>query len=133
MSLSYGLRTHPADRPVWGARFIWPADLVHDRQDVDGNVDALIEWLNGGALEAARDVARSKAASYQLRPTEDREVTLYEDESGIVKANPQASHGYLYVAAWLKGDDEPWTCPQCRFANEGHSILCHGCGWDSAR
>jgi hypothetical protein len=29
-------------------------------------------------------------------------VTLYEDERGIVRANPQGSHGYLYVAAWLK-------------------------------
>jgi hypothetical protein len=50
----------------------------------------------------ARRQADRMADCYELRPSEDREVTLYEDETGVVKANPQGSHGYLYVAAWLK-------------------------------
>lgn len=104
--LAFGLRHHPEDlTAVWGARLIWPNDLVHDRQDLisidDEAKAALVAWLNGGALKAALTAAAEQARAYDLRPTEDRETTLYEDESGVVKANPQASHGYLYVAAWL--------------------------------
>jgi hypothetical protein len=106
MSLAYGLRTAPEDRPAWGARLIWPNDLVHDRQDMTGS-DAerarLRGWLNDdGVLRAALAEARRQAKAYELRADENREVVLYEDRWGIVKANPQGSHGYLYVAAWLK-------------------------------
>ena len=27
----------------------------------------------------------------------------------------------------------PWTCPECKSPNPSHAILCHSCGWDSAR
>jgi hypothetical protein len=106
-TLGYGLRTAPVDRPVWGARLIWPGDLVHDRTSTtgeDAGLDALIAWLNAGPLHEALRCARLKqdAEGNYLRPDESREVTLYEDERGIVRANPQGSHGYLYVAAWLK-------------------------------
>ena len=36
--------------------------------------------------------------------TTESEVTLYEDESGVVKGNTNGSHGYLYVCAYLKAD-----------------------------
>jgi hypothetical protein len=106
-TLSFGLRTAPVDRPVWGARLIWPGDLVHDRTSTlgeDVELQALMAWLNAGPLSEALRCARLKrdAEGNYLRPDEDREVTLYEDERGIVRANPQGSHGYLYVAAWLK-------------------------------
>jgi hypothetical protein len=105
--LSFGLRTAPADRPVWGARLIWPGDLVHDRQSTIGEdveLQAMIAWLNAGPLREALRCARLRVDrdGNPLGPTEDREVTLYEDERGIVRANPQGSRGYLYVAAWLK-------------------------------
>jgi hypothetical protein len=73
---------------AWGARLIYPNDLVHDRQDLVGpDADDLKAWLNGGPLD----------------PTKDVTVTLFEDEDGIIVGNPQGSYGYLYVAAWLKG------------------------------
>jgi hypothetical protein len=37
-------------------------------------------------------------------------VTLYEDETVTVVANPRCSCGYLYVGAWFRADlppDEP--------------------------
>jgi hypothetical protein len=104
-SLAFGLRAIPEGvAPAWGARLIWPDDLLHDRTSwLDGEHDVdLMTWLNGGALRSALTEARRMADSYELRPSEDREVTLFEDETGVVKANPQCSHGYLYVAAWLK-------------------------------
>lgn len=92
---------------AWGARLIYPNDLVYDRQDLKGpDAEILKAWLNGvpsgqGALRQALDAARSHR---ELDPTKDVTVTLYEDEDGIVVGNPQASYGYLYVAAWLKGE-----------------------------
>jgi hypothetical protein len=105
LKLGYGLRNIPADvTTAWGARWIWPNDMVHNRQDLQGpDKDKLIAWLNGGAIAAAR-VAAPSLIQIGLSPREDREVVLYEDERGVIKANPQGSHGYLYVAAWLKGE-----------------------------
>ena len=105
-SLGFGLRTLPDGVTVaWGARLIWPDDLLRDRQDMVGDEterERLSKWLNGGALGAALTEARRMADAYELKGSEDRTVTLFEDEQGVVQANPQASHGYLYVAAWLK-------------------------------
>jgi hypothetical protein len=85
---------------AWGARWIWPNDLVWDRQDLKGpNGDALKDWLNAGALNAARS-----ASPVDLDPTKDRTAVLFEDETGVIVGNPQGSYGYLYVAAWLKAD-----------------------------
>jgi hypothetical protein len=105
--LAFGLRQIPDDVVTcWGARLIWPCDLLHDRQDLVGRSEedrlALQFWLNGGALRSALTEARERATDHLLRQDEDREVTLFEDETGVVKANPQSSYGYLYVAAWLK-------------------------------
>lgn len=92
-------------RAAWGARLIWPDDLVYNRQDMQGSDEdrkALAEWLNGGALRDARAEARNLAKSYMLTSNENREVTLYDDGKGRIVANPNGSYGYLYVAAWLK-------------------------------
>jgi hypothetical protein len=102
LSLAFGLRAIPSGvRTAWGARLIWPADLVHDRQDLKGpDADDLRAWLNAGPLGIA--LARMREDRAGLIPSESRTITLYEDETGVIKADPQGSHGYLYVAAWLK-------------------------------
>ena len=103
--LNFGLREMPDVTCAWGARLIWPNDLVHDRQDLVGSDPTrsdLIAWLNDGPLRSALDEAAKLAREYVLSPGDDNTVTLYEDERGLVRANPQGSHGYLYVAAWLK-------------------------------
>jgi hypothetical protein len=92
---------------AWGARAIFGGDyfidLLWDRQDALGEgpeLDRLFAWLNGedGALRKARE----SKARYYLRPNERTEVVLYEDEVGIIKANTNASYGYLYMVAYLK-------------------------------
>jgi hypothetical protein len=98
--LAFGLRDIPADvTSAWGARLIYPNDLLHDRQDLVGpRSDELAAWLNSGALHEAREAL----ASRPVRQDEDRQVTVYEDAVGVIVANPQASHGHVYVAAWFK-------------------------------
>lgn len=104
-------------RNAWGARWIWPNDVVWDRQDLKGSdIEPLKDWLNGGALNAAR----IEAAQNTLHQDEDRTVVLFEDDDGVIVGNPQSSYGYLYVAAWLKSDAP--TQPQFK---EGDRVFSH--------
>lgn len=114
--LAFGLRADlrescPEGAAIWGARWIWPNDLVYDRQDMVGSDEErtrLLGWLNASApaaptpLGAAMVQAKTLALTYELSPADVRVVTLFEDDLGIIQASPQGSHGYLYVAAWLK-------------------------------
>lgn len=94
-------------RVAWGARFIWPDDMLYDRQGCDGGEPGgverrdLLAWLDAGAGAGARVAARVWAESGRLTLDSDETVTLYKDEYGKVVGSPQSSHGYLYVAAWL--------------------------------
>jgi hypothetical protein len=106
LKLGYGLRSIPEEvSTAWGARWIFPNDMVHNRQDLKGeNTDALIAWLNGGAIKAALIEARELVRRWEMFPSSDKTLVLYEDETGKIVGNPQSSHGYLYVAGWLKAD-----------------------------
>lgn len=106
-TLGFGAKRHVPDEVtcVWGARLIWPDDLVWDRQDMIGaeaEREELRDWLNGGALRSALTEARRMADGLELAPREERRVVLFEDERGIIVADPQSSHGYLYAAGWMK-------------------------------
>ena len=106
----------PADHTgaVWGARLIFPDDLLYDRQSnaYVGSADEaeqrtqlneLHDWLNGlGSETKPLKLALAATRTSGLRSSEEREVVLYEDEHGTIVGNPNASYGYLYVAAWLK-------------------------------
>lgn len=104
--LMYGRKTHPDNlRAVWGARLIWPDQLVHDRQDLvavdDESREALMHWLNNGGIANALQKLRTPY-TLGLKATTDNEVVIYEDESGKIIGSAQSSHGYVYVAGWLK-------------------------------
>jgi hypothetical protein len=113
LTIAYGRQTFPDDvQAVWGARLIWPNDLLHDRQDLSAHNDdakhALIEWLNGedpgtGAISRMRHALESP---YSLGLTPEMEfhdeAVIYEDERGKIVGSAQGSYGYLYVAGWLK-------------------------------
>jgi len=105
VTLSFGaVRAIPDEvDTAWGARWIYPNDMVHDRQDIAGPAkDRLIAWLNGGAIRAALAEAAALAKSWRMFPQQNYEHVLYEDETGRIVGNAQGSHGYLYVAGWLK-------------------------------
>jgi hypothetical protein len=111
LKLAFGRQTFPDDvQAVWGARLIWPADLLHDRQDLVAHNDeakqALIAWLNGpnqgdGALKAALNALKTPY-TLGLDSTSDTEAVIYEDETGKIVGSAQSSYGYCYVAGWLK-------------------------------
>lgn len=116
-ALHFGYRKYPDDLlAVWGARLIFPNDLVWDRQDLQATDDdakqALIAWLNGpnsgdGAIAKMREILRSVNQRYKISPDlgdgrGDDEHVIYEDDEGKIVGSPQSSGGYLYVAGWLK-------------------------------
>jgi hypothetical protein len=114
LSLAFGRRTFPDNvRAVWGARLIFPNDLVHDRQDLavrdDDAKQALIAWLNGpnsgdGAIAQMRDClgAAGWRAANGVYGDSDNEVVIWEDDKGKIVGSAQSSHGYMYVCGWLK-------------------------------
>lgn len=103
--LAFGLNKEvPATvTTAWGARWIFPNDQLYDRQDfVNPKSPAgqkLMDWLDGGAIKKAMATAAKLPKTFQR---DDLTVTLFEDTTAIIKGNPQASHGYLYVCAYLK-------------------------------
>jgi hypothetical protein len=115
LELHFGRDTYPDDvQAAWGARLIWPNDLVYNRQDLDGHTseakDALIAWLNGpgggdGAIGKMRAILSDTDKRFEIGITsasQEKEVVIYEDEVGKIVGSPQGSHGYVYVAGWLK-------------------------------
>lgn len=93
-------------KAAWGARLIWPDDLLYDRQGRFGEesaLDALYGWLNNGPLKNALAEAR-RLSQTELRSSDDKEVVLYNDDVGTIIGNPNGSHGYFYLAGWRHVD-----------------------------
>lgn len=92
---------------AWGARAILNSgtvDLVHDRQSTIGTgpeLDELLALLNSGVN--ARWIARVKELcdGLEMRGGKAEHFELYVDQDVTVVANTKASHGYLYIAAYL--------------------------------
>jgi hypothetical protein len=111
LKLAFGRQTFPDNvQAVWGARLIWPDDLVWDRQDIgfhdnDAKTE-LIAWLNGvpagkGALQKMRDNLRDPSSVGFTGQGDTNEAVIYEDEHGKIIGSPQGSYGYIYVCAWM--------------------------------
>jgi len=87
---------------AWGARWIFPDEQLGDRQSFEGietpEGKKLQKWLNGGAIKKAMKASRATFSS-----TDDVDVILYQDTTGIIAGNPRRSFGYVYVAGYLKG------------------------------
>lgn len=113
-SLAFGLNQELPEGVLaaWGARWIFPDDQVHDRQAIIGRehkeeFDRLVKWLDGsgkspGAIRKAMLQARKLYEKGTISSNSSDTVTLYEDDKGIIKGNPNGSYGYLYVVGYLK-------------------------------
>lgn len=91
-------------RALWGARWIFPSDMVMDKVSLVGQSpdrERLEAWVKM-RLMRARAAAQSLAAQGQLSPRGQETIVLVEDDTGVLVGNPNRSHGYLYTAAWLK-------------------------------
>lgn len=109
-TLEFGLypAVPAAAAAAWGARLIYPDDLVFNRQSCVGehyDRQALSNWLNAGAIKTALKTARQADERWLLSRTGRQQVILHRDEQGVIVACPNASCGYLYVAAWLHNGD----------------------------
>lgn len=95
-------------RAAWGCRAIWNGsglpDIVWDRTDAFGDDEArrpLLDYLREIVGDAPWEAARTMSG---LWPDRDYDAVLFEDDEVIVRANTQASGGYLYVCAYRKID-----------------------------
>ncbi len=94
-------------RIAWGARMIFPDDLLPDRQGCAGGEPGgpdrsmLLDWLGSGVGDEMRENAKALAGCYQMKPDSNETFLLYEDARGVVYGSPQGSYGYLYVCAYL--------------------------------
>jgi len=114
--LNWGMNVAPEEAPAaWGARAIIEGasfGLLHDRQGVrsDDNVarQRLVALLNGGVIRKAQGrVAELRLDGTICGPNGEGGDTpgshvLYEDDAVKVMGDTHGSHGYLYLAAWLK-------------------------------
>jgi len=102
----------PADCKVWwgaraiynGAREKYQVDLLWDRQSMTGDVEkdakertALFDWINKKGLKGLRRQVKEEA----VYPGDNILIT-FEEGGYIINANPNRSHGYLYICAYKK-------------------------------
>lgn len=135
-TLKFGLRdvVPPDARAAWGARLIYPDDVLADRTDCIGAAhdrQELLDYLRLHVGERPWERAREMDERRELRSTSSETVTLFEDERCIVRANPNGSGGYLYAAAWLKSEPaasaaEPEGPPPMTNFTPGERVVIEG-------
>lgn len=120
LEFGYNPGLPPQAPAAWGARAILErgagggrqAGLLPDRQSMVGPEELRIQLrdaLNGGALAAMqRQIARLYRKG-EIRDSEAREVVLYDDPEIRIIGNTNASHGYIYLVAYIK--PAGWTPP----------------------
>lgn len=98
----WGIKAPEGVKASWGARAIYQAptsiDLLWDRQSSDGlkeDREALSKWVNGKGLPGLKKILKKD----WLGGSEDREVE-FKEGGYVIRANPRASYGYLYLGAW---------------------------------
>lgn len=98
---------------IWGARAIATEGpgfgLVPGRNSwyTEGEVErsALVLALNKGVLDACREKFEQLKSEHWDIHRVAKEYVLYEDDATKVVGNTNGSHGYLYLAAWVKPND----------------------------
>jgi hypothetical protein len=103
---------------AWGARAIWThgfVDVLNDRMSITGSdpdKQRLISLLQDRVptFHAINDILVEQG----IDGSSNNIVVLYEDNDLYYACSPQASHGYLYLTAYLKR-----SVDECRaaFAN----------------
>lgn len=95
---------------AWGARAIQREEffeLLIDRQDSFAVSDELwagfwAAWGRAGMLGVIRDAYKKLWFENKFRPNETKTFKLYEDRAIVAVGNTNSSHGYLYLAGYLK-------------------------------
>ena len=108
-SLTFGLSSAvpPEAKAAWGARLIFRESsrgkfcILYDRQSAVGDKEHKEELgrvLNLKALKEAAEMWQTVSPGESDR----EEYLLYDDGRVRMKASPNGSYGYIYVAAWIE-------------------------------
>lgn len=110
--LEWGLKAEiPEDaQAAWGARAIQQydkLDLLPDRQDsfaVNESMKAgfWAAWGRAGMLGVIRDAYSKLWQAGKFRHDQAETVRIYEDNALVTVGNTNGSHGYVYLAVYLK-------------------------------
>lgn len=117
VSLQFGLaRVVPEGvGTAWGARWIYPDDMLPDRQSVGGDEGKewaqLQKWLDSGPIGKAREKAEYANTAGTMTHDSSETFILWKDSVGVVVGSPNRSYGYLYVAAWIHFGDPNKQAP----------------------
>ena len=99
----WGLAPEPGTRYHWSARTILAdggIDIVWDRTGMEGDYTAAERVALCAWLDVALPVLRSHAARSETFPHgSERREWLIEGDGFRLRANPNASYGYLYLSA----------------------------------
>jgi hypothetical protein len=104
--LAFGYRPALKHVPIlaaWGARLIYPDDLVWDRTDAIGeqvHKDKLFALLNERAPQP-KDFGPILSRN-GIDSGSNVSIALYEDDEVLLMGSPQSSYGYFYVTGVLK-------------------------------
>lgn len=98
---------------VWGARAIFhphdemPLEVLPNRQDTMGDPEEIkeITAFLKSYWPLIQDLARNAYLNGDLKPDKRYETQLFGHKVKIL-ANTNASHGYVYLAAFLTRDDQ---------------------------
>lgn len=79
-------------------------ELLWDRQGFAAdakNGKPLAEWIENVALPKLRELCEARGAGHPAQDGPSAIVEFVDEKAGFaVKASPNGSHGYLYIAAW---------------------------------
>ncbi|WP_027944044.1 hypothetical protein [Amycolatopsis taiwanensis] len=116
LKFGYNKGLPPDVTTAWGCRAVvhpdgFGLDVPPDRESGFGDWHTLIGYLRDHDGEGWISKATMMFASGELSVRSGTEVVLFENDRAVIKANPQRSHGYLYVCAYWKpepaGSDGP--------------------------
>ena len=106
LSHQYLFEIPPALVAMWSARAIYTVkpepfvDILSDRQHMHGEDEGkeakhLCKWLNGEGTKGLQ----AKCKANDVCPNEAC-VVEFSGKEFVIKGNPNASHGYLYIVAY---------------------------------
>ena len=92
-TLAFGYKRNIPEgvKALWGARAIYPNDVVWDRTDTVGeqaDKEDLLAWLNGEVKTEPWDTAMQMAASGWMTQDSEDEFVLYQDALGAREGQP---------------------------------------------
>ncbi|WP_134663968.1 hypothetical protein [Amycolatopsis sp. CFH S0078] len=116
LEFGYNKGLPPDVTTAWGCRAIvhddgFALDVPPDRESGFGDWHTLCGYLRDRDGDGWIGRATEMFATGALTVRSSAEVTLFEDDRAVVRANPMRSYGYLYVCAFFRPEPVRVDCP----------------------